>query len=279
MKTPEQLKGAIRNIAKSKNLRSQEVLQMFLFERVLERLSQSQYKNNFILKGGLLISSMIGINERTTMDMDTTTKGIEMEENEITSIFNEILNIDVNDGITFELTKIGPIREDDEYHNFRLHLNAIYGKINSPMKIDITTGDKITPEAIEYQFPLLFEDKTIPLMAYNLETILAEKYETIISRNISTTRARDFYDLHTLYQRRNNEINIEVLKKAIEQTSLKRNTIDEMNEWKEIIDDIKNEETLYDLWNIYIQENTFAAHISFEETIESLEIIAKAIHK
>lgn len=279
MKTPEQLKGAIRNIAKSKNLRPQEVLQMFLFERVLERLSQSQYKNNFILKGGLLISSMIGINERTTMDMDTTTKGIEMEENEIISIFNEILNIDVNDGITFELSKIGPIREDDEYHNFRLHLKAIYGKINSPMKIDITTGDKITPEAIEYQFPLLFEDKTIPLMAYNLETILAEKYETIISRNISTTRARDFYDLHTLYQRRNNEINIEVLKKAIEQTSLKRNTIDEMNEWKEIIDDIKNEETLNDLWNIYIQENTFAAHISFEEVIESLEIIAKVIHE
>lgn len=278
MKTPEQLKGAIRNIAKSKNLRPQEVLQMFLFERVLERLSLSKYKYNFILKGGLLISSMIGINERTTMDMDTTTKGINMDESQILSIFDEILSIDVNDGITFELSKIGPIREDDEYHNFRLHLKAIYGKINSPMKIDITTGDKITPEAIEYHFPLLFEEKTIPLMAYNLETILAEKYETIISRNISTTRARDFYDLHTLYKRRKDEINIEILKKAVEQTALKRNTLDEMKEWKEIIEDIKNEDSLNDLWNVYIQENTFASKISFEEVIETLEMIAHSIN-
>lgn len=279
MKTPEQLKGAIRNIAKNKNLRPQEVLQMFLFERILERLSVSRYKYNFILKGGLLISSMIGIHERTTMDMDTTTKGIEMNENEILSIFKEIINIDVNDGIVFELSKIGPIREEDEYHNFRLHLKAIYGKINSPMKIDITTGDKITPEAIEYHFPLLFEDKTISLMAYNLETILAEKYEAIISKNIATTRARDFYDLHTLYQRRSDEINIEILKKAIKRTSLKRNTIDEMNDWKEIIEDIKNEKSLFDIWNTYIQENPFASHIRFEETIESLEKIAIAINK
>ena len=165
MKTPEQLKGAIRNIAASKNLRSQEVLQMFLFERILERLSVSPYRNNFILKGGLLISSMLGISERTTMDMDTTVRGLPMEKEQITSIVHNILSLDVNDGIQFRFQRIEPIREDDAYNNFRIHLEALYGKINSPMKIDITTGDEITPAAICYDYPFLFERKSVPIMA------------------------------------------------------------------------------------------------------------------
>ena len=198
MKTPEQLKGAIRNIAAKKNLRPQEVLQMFLFERVLERLANSNYRNNFILKGGLLISSMLGISERTTMDMDTTVRGISMEEEEIVSVVKEILSVDVDDGIKFMLKIIEPIREDDAYNNFRVHLTAQYGKINAPMKIDITTGDTITPAAVQYSYPLSFEERSIPILAYTLETVLAEKYETIIRRNIGTTRARDFYDLHML---------------------------------------------------------------------------------
>lgn len=199
MKTPEQLKGTIRSMAQKKNLRAQEVLQMFLFERVLERLANSVYKNNFILKGGLLISSMIGIGERTTMDMDTTVRGIQMEEDEIVKAVKEILAVDVGDGIAFEYQSIEPIREDDAYNNFRVHLRAKYGKIDSSMKIDVTTGDVITPAAIEYEFPMLFDEKTVPVMAYTLETVLAEKYETIIRRNIGTTRARDYYDLHTLF--------------------------------------------------------------------------------
>lgn len=186
MKTPEQLKGAIRSMATKKNLRAQEVLQMYLFERVLERLARSTYQNNFILKGGLLISSLIGIGERTTMDMDTTVRGIQMEENEIVTAVKEILTVDVGDGITFEYQSIEPIREDDAYNNFRVHLRAKYGKIDSPMKIDITTGDVITPAAIQYDFPMLFEEKTVSVMAYTLETVLAEKYETIIRRNIGT---------------------------------------------------------------------------------------------
>lgn len=148
MKTPEQLKCAIRNIAASKNLRSQEVLQMFLFERILEQLSVSPYRSNFILKGGLLISSMLGISERTTMDMDTTVRGLPMEKEQITNIVQNILSLDVNDGIQFHFQRIEPIREDDAYNNFRIHLEALYGKINSPMKIDITAGDEITPAAI-----------------------------------------------------------------------------------------------------------------------------------
>ena len=202
MKTPEQLKGTIRSMAAKKNLRAQEVLQMFLFERILERMANSRFKDNFILKGGLLISSMIGITERTTMDMDTTVRGIQMEEDEIVSAVKEIVAIDVEDGIVFEYKRIEPIREEDAYNNFRVHLQAKYGKIDSPMKIDVTTGDAITPAAIQYDFPMLFEEKSIPVMAYTLETVLAEKYETIIRRNIGSTRARDYYDLHTLYRSR-----------------------------------------------------------------------------
>ena len=192
---------------------------MFLFERVLERLAVSPYRNNFILKGGLLISSMIGIDERTTIDMDTTVRGIRMEEPEIISIIREILSSDVDDGIDFVFRKIEPIREDDTYRNFRVHIDARYGRINSPMKIDITTGDEITPAAIQYNYPFLFEDKTVPVMAYTLETILAEKYETIIRRNIGTTRARDFYDLHMLYRERETEIRADILRLAVAHTA------------------------------------------------------------
>lgn len=244
MKTPEQLKGAIRNIAAQKNLRPQEVLQMFLFERILERLAVSRYRNNFILKGGLLISSMIGIDERTTIDMDTTVRGIPMEETEITSVILEILSLDVDDGITFAFRRIEPIREDDAYRNFRVHIEARYGKINSPMKIDITTGDEITPAAIQYDYPFLFEQKTVPVMAYTLETILAEKYETILRRNIGTTRARDFYDLHTLYRERNEEIRADVLRLAVAHTARKRGSAAELADWKEIVQDIREEPTL-----------------------------------
>lgn len=221
MKTPEQLKGAIRSMAAKKNLRAQEVLQMFLFERIIDRLAASSFRDNFILKGGLLISSMIGIGERTTMDMDTTVRGIQMEEGEIVSAVKEIIAMDVGDGISFEFQKIEPIREDDTYNNFRVHLRAKYGKIDSPMKIDITTGDIITPAAIRYDFPFVFEEKTVPVMAYTLETVLAEKYETIIRRNIGTTRARDFYDLHTLYRSRKDVVQMDVLRAAVIHTAEK----------------------------------------------------------
>ena len=270
MKTPEQLKGAIRNIAKKNNLMPQEVLQMFLFERILERLSVSQYKENFILKGGLLISSMIGITERTTMDMDTTVRGIPMEEEAITNIVKEIMAIDVGDRIVYEFVKIEPIREDDAYNNFRVHLNAIYGKVNNPMKIDITTGDKITPAAIAYSYKMMFEDKQVPIMAYTLETILAEKYETIIRRNIGTTRARDFYDLYVLFQSRRDEVRKDVLKAAVTHTAAKRGALNELSEFTEICTELKNEIALHNLWNNYVAENPYAAHLNYEDMIDNI---------
>ena len=277
MKTPEQLKGTIRNIAAQKNLRAQEILQMFFFERILERLSNSAYRDNFILKGGLLISSMIGISERTTMDMDTTVRGIQMEENEIIKAFKEILLVDVGDGILFEYDGIEPIREDDAYNNFRVHLRAKYGKIDSPMKIDVTTGDIITPAAIQYDFPMLFDKRTISVKAYTLETILAEKYETIIHRNVGTTRARDYYDLHRLYRSRKTEINVEFFREAVLHTAKKRGSTEDIEDWQPIFEEIRNEPQMYKLWNNYVFENKYIGDLKFEEVLSTLEDVAKLL--
>ena len=277
MKTPEQLKGTIRSMAAKKNLRAQEILQMFLFERVLERLANSAYKNNFILKGGLLISSMIGIGERTTMDMDTTVRGIQMEEDEIVKAVKEILAVDVGDGIVFEYQGIEPIREDDAYNNFRVHLRAKYGKIDSPMKIDVTTGDVITPAAIQYDFPMLFDDKSVPVMAYTLETILAEKYETIIRRNIGTTRARDYYDLHTLYRSRKDEVRMDVLKAAVLHTAQKRDSVQDIEDWHDIIKDIREEPQMYLLWDNYVAENKYIRELEFHIVLDTVEEVAKLL--
>lgn len=277
MKTPEQLKGAIRSMAAKKNLRAQEVLQMFLFERIIDRLAASSFRDNFILKGGLLISSMIGISERTTMDMVTTVRGIQMEEDEIVSAVKEIIAMDVGDGISFEFQKIEPIREDDAYNNFRVHLRAKYGKIDSPMKIDITTGDIITPAAIRYDFPFVFEEKTVPVMAYTLETVLAEKYETIIRRNIGTTRARDFYDLHTLYRSRKDVVQMDVLRAAVIHTAEKRDSVDDIRDWRDILKDIREEPQLYLLWDNYAADNKYIGDLKFNEVLDTVDEIAKIL--
>ena len=277
MISSESLKGKIRNIANAKNLRSQEVLQMFFFERFLERLSKSDYRFNFVIKGGLLISSMIGIDNRTTMDMDATIKGLPLKEDVIQNIVSEIISIDVDDGIAFEITGINHIREEDEYENFRVHLLANFGKIKNDMKIDITTGDAITPKEIEYLYPCMFQDENLKVLAYPLETILAEKYESVIKRNIATTRMRDFYDLYNLYNLRKEEIDFDILKKAIISTANKRDSLSFMKEAKEIIEDIKEDNYLKELWKVYLADNLYVGDLDFLETVKIVEVIAEKI--
>lgn len=279
MKTPEQLKGAVRNMAASKNIQPQAVLQMFFFERILERLAASRFNGNFILKGGLLISSMIGITERTTLDMDTTVRGLPMDEEQISNIIQEILPLDVDDNIQFHFKRIEPIREDDTYNNFRVHVEAQYGKINNPMKIDITTGDEITPAAIRYDYPSLFEQKNISIMAYTLETILAEKYETILRRNISTTRARDFYDLHILFHQRYEDLRPNILKQAVHHTAYKRGSTAELKEWADILSDMRDEPALYTLWSNYTKENIYASNLSWPEVMATVESISRLLEE
>ena len=273
----ESLKGKIRNIANSKNLRSQEVLQMFFFERFLDRLSKSKYKFNFVIEGGLLIYSMIGIDNRTTMDMDTTIKGVPLQEEVIRNIVSEIINIKVDDGIEFEITDISHIREEDEYENFRVHLIANFEKIKNDMKIDITTGDAITPKEIEYLYPCLFQEESLRILAYPLETILAEKYESVIKRNIATTRMRDFYDLYNLYNLKKDEIDFGILKQAIISTAKRRDSLSLMKQAKDIVEDIKEDTYLKELWKAYLADNLYVGNLDFLETVKIVETIEETI--
>ncbi|MDU2546121.1 MAG: nucleotidyl transferase AbiEii/AbiGii toxin family protein [Finegoldia magna] len=273
----ESIKAKIRNLAKNNNLSSQEVLQMFLFERFLERLSKSEYKSNFVIKGGFLVSSLIGINNRTTMDMDSTIKGIPLTEENITKVVNSIINIDVNDGIQFEIKDVNYIRENDEYENFRVSLVANIGKTKNPMKLDLTTGDAITPREIEYSYPCIFHEKNIEVLAYPIETIIAEKYESIIKRNITTTRMRDFYDLYTLYNLKKSEIDIDILSTAIKRTSSKRESSQIMKISEEIIEDIQNDPYLKELWDVYINENKYIGELSFDNVVDIVKIISEKI--
>ena len=277
MLTPEQLKGRIRNLAKEKGLSSQEVLQMYLFEHVLARLARSPYKDNFILKGGFLIASMIGVNERTTMDMDTTVRDIPMQKDAIEEIITEILAVDIEDGIEFTFDRIAEIREDTDYNNFRVFFNARYGKINNPMKMDITTGDEITPSAIEYSYKTMFEDNEIDIKAYNLPTILAEKYETIIRRNIGNTRARDFYDLYVLYNLNKDALDYSTFAEAVKRTSENRHSLEDMLDAESIIKDISNEDALKTLWENYQSEYAFSQNINYDDLMECITEISSKL--
>lgn len=279
MRTAEQLKGLIRNLSKDTGLMSQEILQMYMFERVIDRLSRSSYKDKFVLKGGFLIASMIGVTERTTMDMDTTAQGVPIDEATIESIWKEVLSIDVGDGVEFCLDRIEPIRDADDYNNFRIYFFAKQGKINNPMKIDVTTGDVITPGAIDYSFKTMFDDGDIEIRTYNLETIIAEKYETIIRRNIGTTRARDFYDLYVLFNLYEDQINYDILKLAVARTSSKRSSMEELEDWQDIIEELRNEPAIESLWNNYCKENTYVQNINYRAVIDALQTIGEAINK
>ena len=270
MKTPEQLKGAIRNLAKKKGSHAQEVLQIFMFERIIERLSVSPYKDRFILKGGLLISAILGVAERTTMDMDTTVKGLPMDEQSIRKAISEILDQPVDDGIEFQLLDLTPIREDDEYENFRASVQATYGKMKIPMKIDITTGDEITPKEIQFSYPFLFDDRRVMVKAYTQETILAEKYETIIRRNVGNTRARDFYDLHLLYRLYRENADWDLLKQAVLATAKKRDSLSVLQDTERTLLALEESNVLRELWKRYQTQNLYAREITYSSVMETV---------
>ena len=276
--TSEKLKGKIKSFSEKSNLKAQEVLQMYFFERFLTRLEKSKYRAKFIIKGGFLISSIIGIQNRTTMDIDTTIKGLPVKDEIIKEIILEILNIEVNDGIEFVLGKIENIREISEYENYRLHLTANFEKIKNPLKIDITTGDVIIPSEIEYSYETIFKEK-LNILVYSLETLIAEKYETIIKRNITTTRLRDFYDIYMIFKLKNDKIDVNNLKQAIWETAKNRNSTEEILESKEILEDIKNDEYLNKQWNIYKNENKYVDNIQFSEILKLLNKIADIVQE
>jgi abortive infection protein abiGII len=278
MKTSEQIKGAIRNISKKTGVNPNSLLQMCLFEGILEKLSKSKYSENFILKGGLLISSLIGVDMRSTMDMDTTLRGIPLNEVSITKILNEILAIEIDADIEYKLIKLSPIRQEDVYEDFCASISCIFGKINATLNIDITTGDVITPREMNYSYSKILEEGTIPIMTYTIETILAEKFETISSRNITTTRARDFYDLYMIYSIYKDKIDKGILRKAIERTSKYRGSFETALQYKEIVELFRESETPKKLWKKYIQNNPYAKDVDFLDTISIYEEIGSVLN-
>ena len=278
MKTSEQIKGAIRNISKKTGVNPNSLLQMCLFEGILEKFSKSKYSENFILKGGLLISSLIGVDMRSTMDMDTTVRGIPLNEDSISNILNEILAIEIDADIEYKLIKLSPIRQEDVYEDFCASISCVFGKINATLNIDITTGDVITPREMNYSYSKIIEEGTIPIMTYTIETILAEKFETISSRNITTTRARDFYDLYMIYSIYKDKINKDTLRKAIERTSKYRGSLEMALQYKEIVELFKESEAPKELWGKYVQNNLYAKDVDFLDTISVYKEIGDVLN-
>lgn len=238
-------------------------MQNYMFERLLERISATKYQRNFILKGGFLIGAIVGLDSRTTMDLDATIKGLELSHTTIRLVFEEVCRVRLNDDLAFEITGIEDIRESDDYPGIRVGLKANYLPISAPLFVDLTTGDKITPEAIDYRLNLMFEERSIKVLAYNLETLLAEKIETVISRNIANTRPRDFYDIYTLYRLKQKYLSSDILKKAIEATATKRGSLPVIKDYKKAMQDVAANERMNGFWKKYQKDYSYAAGIHF----------------
>jgi predicted nucleotidyltransferase component of viral defense system len=271
--SPKQLKDWINNLAKRNNLVANTVLQNYMMERFLERVAVSPYKDNFILKGGFLIAAMVGIDLRSTLDMDTTIKGLPVDKDTIEKMINEILSIDIGDNVTFSMKSIKNIHDVSEYDDFRIGIEAVFFTMRVNMKLDITTGDVIIPREIEYSFKLMFEDRNIVIKAYNLNTILAEKIETILVRNVSNTRARDFYDVYILLTTRTSDINMEELKQAINKKAEERNSVEYINNYEKYLTDILESPDMQKIWNSYKEKYIYANDIGLTDIIKSIEKI------
>ena len=281
IKNSMSLKAKINNIAKEEKVAPQAIMQTYMLERLLERISVSKYKNNFILKGGMLISSIIGIDNRSTMDMDTTIKGFKLDKENLTDILQEIIKIDIEDNIKFEIIDIENIREDDDYGGLRIHLQASFDEMPIDLKVDVTTGDKITYKEINYKYNLLLENRSIEIWTYNVETIIAEKYESIIKRSTLNTRIRDYYDLYMLTHLEKN-ISNKMLVDAINETSKHRETyniISDKNTVDDVINSIKNDSSLQEQWNKYQKNYEYAKEIKYEQLVNSISSIKELYFK
>lgn len=279
MKNPMQLKAIVKNIAKEKNISAALVLQNYMLERFLERVSLSRYRENYIIKGGFLIASMVGLNSRATMDMDATIKGYPVDENTIQKMIEEIISIPVDDSILFRLKSIKEIREGDEYTGYRVALSADYEKMAVPLKLDITTGDKITPSEIEFSYKLMMEERSISVLVYNLSTILAEKLETIISRGDQNTRPRDYYDVFILSKLKTDNVEMQDLKDAFFATTKKRGSTDVVNNYKAIMEVVRKSEVMKRQWNDYRKEFEYASGIEFEDTCDTVISLMNQLSK
>lgn len=268
--TPEQIKGRIKSVAKQNNADARTLMRIYMMERFLERLAQSEYRDNFIIKGGILVTAMIGVAHRSTMDIDTSMKNLNLSAEDALRVVNQVKDIDLDDGVSFEVKDVSNIMDEMEYPGIRVTMNANVGRLITPLKIDISTGDVITPRAIEFNYDLLLEERSISLWSYNLETILAEKLQTVLARGILNTRMRDFYDIRMLLDTYEDKVNKAVLKDAFAATCKKRGTDNLQEQAEEIIKIIEADEQLQVLWRAYQKKYSYAAEIDYASVISGV---------
>lgn len=269
--TQAQLKGRLKSLAQKNHADARILIRMYMMERFLERVSISRYKDNFIIKGGILVTSLIGVALRSTMDIDTTIRNLNLSEADIRQAVEEICAINLQDDITFQIKQISHVMDEMEYPGIRITMNAYLGKMPVPMKIDVSTGDIITPGEIQYQYKLLLEDRSIPLWSYNLETLLAEKMQTVLARGTLNTRMRDFYDLYELTHIYKNRINQLLLKDAFYATCSKRSSLLLLTTGPEIISILQQDFYLMGLWASYQQKFSYADEISYEDIMHCIQ--------
>ena len=271
------IKRLAKEIENKYNLNYYEILQRYMFERVLERISVSRYQDNFILKGGLLLSAMFGIGNRMTKDMDATITGIDVSKDKMLKVLNEILSINLKDGVKFDVVDITDIREDDEYGGNKYHIVGKLQSLKVNLEIDISTGDKVTPRELKYKYPLIFEDRTIIISSYNIETILAEKIETVLRRGVFNSRMKDFYDIYYFLTKLRKDIDINILKEAVDNTFTKRNSFEYLNDYEQIINSIIGNERIEKLWNIYSNKYKYSNGIDITEILNLLKDIINEV--
>ena len=264
----KQLKDLIRNLSKEVGIEAHVLIRKYMMERFLERVSSSKYNGSFILKGGMLVAAFVGVEARATMDIDTTIKGIPVTIVDMERTITEISNIDLDDNVKFRIKKVSEIMDEAEYSGIRFSIDALLDGAVIPLKIDISTGDVITPREIAYSYKLMFEDRTIPIMTYPIETVLAEKLETVISRSITNTRMRDFYDIHILLKSQN--IDADILALALERTAKKRGNFNLLENAESVLKIVKSDEDMKRLWNIYQKKFKYAGEYTWDEVIHSV---------
>ena len=282
--TARQLKDLVRNLSKKKSADAQILMQNYMMERFLERISLSEYKNQFILKGGMLVAAMVGLDARATMDLDATIKGTNVSVEDVEMIISQIISIPLDDGVSFRIKRISEIMEEADYPGVRVSMETKFDGVITPLKIDISTGDIITPREIKYNFNLMLENRTIEVWAYNLETVLAEKLETVISRNVTNTRMRDFYDIYILQKLYGEQLSKDVLWDALVATAKKRETLEqiETEDIDEVFDEIQSSSVMENLWKAYQRNYSYSADIPWHTIMKSIrtlyEIISENIH-
>lgn len=275
--TSRQLKAIVRNISKGNSAKAQIIIRNYVMERFLERLSLSQYRNNLILKGGTLVAAMVGLDNRSTMDIDATLKNLELNEELAKKMVEEITDIHIDDGMVFEINSIAPIMDETDYPGIRLTLDTTLENMRTPLKIDFSTGDVITPCEVAYSFRLLFEERTISILAYNLETVLAEKIETLLTRGTVNTRMRDFYDIYILTTTQAQNIDNDTLKAAFINTSKKRGSLALLSDVDIILNEITESTVLIDLWQSYQRKFDYATGILWEDVMQSFRLLIDTV--